>query len=68
MSGPPSVTVVVVCWNCRADIERCLSCLAANTRYPSWRLLIIDNLSADGTREWLSALQRAMAAAPRTAP
>jgi len=49
------VAVVVVCWNCRPDIERCLRCLEANTTYPNWRLIFIDNASADGTREWLSA-------------
>jgi GT2 family glycosyltransferase len=51
----PSVTVVIVCWNCRDDIERCLKSLETNTTYPNWKLLIIDNLSSDGTREWLSS-------------
>lgn len=51
----PVVGVVVVCWNCRADIEPCLRSLAENTAYPSWRLIVIDNASTDGTREWLSA-------------
>ena len=50
----PSVAVIVVCWNCRADIERCLSSLEANTRTPRVRLIFIDNASTDGTREWLS--------------
>jgi GT2 family glycosyltransferase len=51
----PSVVVVVVCWNCRSDIERCLQSLQANTDYPSCRTVVIDNASTDGTREWLSA-------------
>lgn len=51
----PSVVVVVVCWNCRSDIERCLQSLEANTVYPRWRIIVIDNASTDGTREWLSA-------------
>jgi GT2 family glycosyltransferase len=51
----PAVTVVVVCWNCRGDIERCLQSLDANTAYPNWRTVVIDNASSDGTREWLIA-------------
>src|SRR5260221_11743166 len=51
----PAVVVVVVCWNCREDIERCLRSLETNTRYDRWRLVVIDNASTDGTREWLSA-------------
>lgn len=51
----PAVVVVVVCWNCRSDIERCLDALQANTVYPSWRMVVIDNASTDGTREWLAA-------------
>ena len=51
----PAVAVVLVCWNCRGDIERCLRSLEANTVYPNWRIIVIDNASTDGTREWLSA-------------
>jgi GT2 family glycosyltransferase len=51
----PAVVVVVVCWNCRDDIERCLRCLETNTRYARWQLVVIDNASADGTGEWLAA-------------
>jgi GT2 family glycosyltransferase len=51
----PAVAVVVVSWNCRGDIERCLQSLQANTVYPNWRIIVIDNASTDGTREWLCA-------------
>jgi GT2 family glycosyltransferase len=53
--SPPAVLVVVVCWNCRRDIELCLQRLGANTTYPNWRIVVIDNASTDGTREWLTA-------------
>lgn len=49
----PLVHVVLVTWNCREDVEACLSSLQRNTNYPSWRLVVIDNASSDGTREWL---------------
>jgi GT2 family glycosyltransferase len=53
---PPSrVVVAVICWNCREDIERCIQHLEANTDYPSWQLVVVDNDSHDGTREWLTA-------------
>jgi GT2 family glycosyltransferase len=55
VAAVPVVAVVVVCWNCRADIERCLASLEANTDYPNWRTIVIDNASSDGTREWLLA-------------
>jgi GT2 family glycosyltransferase len=51
----PSVVVVVVSWNCLNDIARCLDSLAANTAYDNWRLVVIDNASSDGAREWLVA-------------
>ncbi len=51
----PAVVVVVVCWNCRGDIERCIGCLEGNTAYPNRRIVVVDNASSDGTREWLSA-------------
>jgi GT2 family glycosyltransferase len=52
----PEVVVAVVCWNCRADIERCLSQLRANTDHDRWRAVVIDNASSDGTAEWLASV------------
>lgn len=53
----PRVVVAVVCWNCRDDIESCLRHLRANTDYDGWRLIVLDNASSDGTREWLNAVE-----------
>ena len=47
--------MVIVAWNCREDIATCVSHVERHTRYPNWKLVVIDNLSSDGTREWLSA-------------
>lgn len=49
----PLVHVVLVTWNCRDEVSACLASLRRNTSYPSWKLVVIDNASSDGTREWL---------------
>lgn len=49
----PSVHVVLVTWNCLDDLEACVTSLRHNTNYPRWKLVVIDNASSDGTREWL---------------
>lgn len=49
----PSLHVVLVTWNCRADLEACFASLRRNTDYLSWKLVVIDNASTDGTKEWL---------------
>jgi len=47
------VTVVVVTYNRRTLLERCLSALANQTTPPT-RILVVDNASTDGTRDWLT--------------
>jgi GT2 family glycosyltransferase len=54
MPPVPQVLVVLVTWNCEEDLVRCLEALRLHTRYPRWRLLIIDNGSTDGTRALLA--------------
>ena len=53
----PSVQVVVVNWNGRDDLERCLASLAAQD-YPAQQLkiLVVDNASTDDSREVCQAL------------
>jgi GT2 family glycosyltransferase len=50
MPGPPprSATVVIVTWNAREHLPRCLAAVAAQTVPPD-RLILIDNGSTDGT-------------------
>ncbi|MEQ8663222.1 MAG: glycosyltransferase, partial [Gammaproteobacteria bacterium] len=48
------VTALVVTYNRKALLGRCLEALVAQTRPPE-RVLIVDNASTDGTREWLAA-------------
>ncbi len=46
----PRVTVVVLAWNGRRWIDRCLTSLAA-TAYPALTVLVVDNGSRDGTHD-----------------
>ncbi len=52
---PPSVDVVMVTWNNRETLQRCLESLA-QTRYPRLTLHITDNGSRDDTLEYLQSL------------
>ncbi|MEZ6015365.1 MAG: glycosyltransferase [Planctomycetota bacterium] len=49
-----SVTVIIVSCNALENTQRCLASLAAgrDARYPQ-RIIVVDNGSTDGSREWL---------------
>ncbi len=47
-STPPLVYIIVLTWNGREDTLECLRSLADLT-YPNYRVLVVDNNSADGT-------------------
>lgn len=51
-AAKPRVAALVVTWNRRADLERCLRAIAAQT-YPAARLdvVVVDNASTDGTAD-----------------
>lgn len=49
-SAPPLVSVVVPTRNSEAHLGQCLTALAAQT-YPSIEIIVVDNHSADRTRE-----------------
>ncbi len=51
MNLKPSVSVVIVAWNGRAILERCLEYLFAQVSPPSFEVIIVDNGSADGAPE-----------------
>jgi GT2 family glycosyltransferase len=50
MSAPtaPHVAIVILTWNGKDDVLRCLSTLP-RIRYPNWSATVIDNASTDGT-------------------
>jgi N-acetylglucosaminyl-diphospho-decaprenol L-rhamnosyltransferase len=43
------LSIVIVTWNSRTDIERCLQSLAASGTRTSTEILVVDNASTDGT-------------------
>jgi len=49
----PMITCVVVTFNRCTLLERCLLAIGAQT-HPPHRLVIVDNASTDGTRNWLA--------------
>jgi GT2 family glycosyltransferase len=53
---PVLVSVVVVNWNGRALLERCLDALDAQT-YSHREVVVVDNGSTDGSPAWLAARQ-----------
>jgi GT2 family glycosyltransferase len=52
VSTLPLVTVVVVNWNGRAYLEKCLSSLRAQT-YPAREIVLVDNGSTDGSIDFV---------------
>ena len=47
--------VVVLNWNGLEHLQRYLPSVLA-TEYPNWTLVVIDNASTDGSKEWLSGV------------
>lgn len=50
MSGQPTISVIIVNYNGRAFLERCLDAVRAQT-YAAFDALVVDNGSTDGSRE-----------------
>ena len=42
----PCVSIIIICWNSREYLPRCLSCLSAQT-YREFEVIVIDNGSTD---------------------
>ena len=52
----PKISIVVLTFN-NLEISRlCISSILAKTAYPDYELIIVDNCSSDGTREYLMEL------------
>gem|GEM_PF-163383 len=52
------VTIGIVTFNNRKLTELCLESLRQSTVYPNYQVVVVDNASSDGTREWLEAQAR----------
>lgn len=53
MAGKTNIATVVVTYNRKALLEKCLTAIAAQT-HQSDAVLVVDNASADGTQTWLA--------------
>jgi GT2 family glycosyltransferase len=49
----PSVSIIIVTWNAKTIVQRCLPSVLA-TEYPNVEVLLADNASTDGTAAWVA--------------
>lgn len=50
------VSIVVLSFNTKERTIRCIKWIKTNTKYPNYKILVIDNASTDGSREALRAI------------
>ncbi len=48
---PTSLSIIIVSYNARADLERCLASLGAAPPAASHEIIVVDNASSDGSAE-----------------
>jgi GT2 family glycosyltransferase len=56
----PALSIIIVSWNVQADLQQCLTSLQANADSPH-EVIVVDNDSHDGTREYLASLSHVQA-------
>ena len=49
----PSISIIIVTFNNLSLTKACLASIKKNTEYPNYELIIVDNNSDDGTKEFL---------------
>jgi GT2 family glycosyltransferase/glycosyltransferase involved in cell wall biosynthesis len=54
----PRVSIVVLTYNNLHLTRLCIESLYRSTVWPNWELIVVDNASTDGTREYLQELAR----------
>lgn len=52
----PRVSIIVLTYNNLHFTKLCVDSLYRNTVWPNWELIVVDNASTDGTREYLKDL------------
>lgn len=50
----PSVTIIVLTWNSRQDIDTCLTSMLRQT-YDNYSIMVVDSCSTDGTADYVRA-------------
>ena len=51
----PELSIVIVTWNSRKDIDRCLHALSASGTRTPMEILVVDNASGDGTAAFVQS-------------
>jgi len=54
----PKVSVIVLMYNNLKLNKLCIKTILEKTAYPNFEVIIVDNYSTDGTREWLTDLDK----------
>ena len=60
----PKVSVIVLTYNNLSFTQACLHSLEANTHYPDWELVLVDNGSTDGNAGLSWRIRRQQPPAP----
>lgn len=50
------LSVIIVNWNAKEMLENCLHSLEQNTDHENVKIIVVDNLSHDGSREMIQTL------------
>lgn len=53
----PKVSIIIITYNNLSYNIACLQSILSKTAYANYEVIIVDNLSTDGTREWLQQIQ-----------
>lgn len=52
------VSIIVLTYNNLELNKKCIHSILYNTAYPDYELIVVDNMSTDGTREYLKELEK----------
>jgi ubiquinone/menaquinone biosynthesis C-methylase UbiE len=58
LGNQPRVAVILVSRNCLDDLRQTLHAIVLETAYPSYEIIVVDDASTDGSREWLRGQER----------
>lgn len=57
LKAVPKVSVIIITYNNMAYSQACLESVLQRTGYANYEVILVDNLSSDGTRDWLTGLK-----------
>ena len=54
----PLVSIIIITHNQAAYTKICIDSIIEKTKYPNYEIIIVDNASTDGTKQYLQSLKR----------